>query len=176
MQFCPLSLFTYNRYSICTFLFPFSIPYPLLLSFSTLLWTYHAEFIEGDLSIEVSVSFDNSSINELLELGVIEIVTHHHFEYLEEFTVGDEAIVVDIVDLEGEAELLFLAGAGGQRVQSLNELKERNVTIVITIKHGDHTPNKRVIRKFYTYISDRHMFRNFRNARSLLISFFHYLL
>ena len=138
--------------------------------------TYHAEFIEGDLSIEVSVSFDNSSINELLELGVIEIVTHHHFEYLEELTIGDEAIVVDIVDLEGEAEFLLLAGAGGQRVQSLNELKERNVTIVITIKDGDHTPNKRVIRKFYTYISDRHMFRNFRNARSLLISFFHYLL
>lgn len=32
---------------------------------------HHAEFIEGDLSVEVSVSFNNGAVDELLELDVV---------------------------------------------------------------------------------------------------------
>ena len=121
--------------------------------------TYHAEFLEGDFSIEVSVGFDNGAVDKLLKLGVVQIVSHHHFEDLEELTIRDEAVVVDVVDLEGEAKLLLLARAGRQRIQTLDELEERDISIVVAIEHSDHTSHQRVIRKFYRK-THRHIFKN----------------
>ena len=36
----------------------------------------------------------------LLELRVLEVVADHEFEHLEQLTVGDEAVAVNVVDLE----------------------------------------------------------------------------
>lgn len=49
------------------------------------------------------VGLDDSSIDKLLELQVGEIVAHHHLQDGEELAIRDEAILVDIVNLEGEA-------------------------------------------------------------------------
>ena len=73
---------------------------------------HNAEFIKGDLSIEVSIGLDDSAVDKLLELHIVEVSTNHHLKHFEELSVGDESVVVDVVDLESEAELVLLGGAG----------------------------------------------------------------
>lgn len=73
---------------------------------------HNTELFKRDLSVEVSVSLHNGAIDKLLELDVIEVGADHHLEHLEELTVRNEAIVVDVVDLESETELVLLGGAG----------------------------------------------------------------
>jgi hypothetical protein len=52
----------------------------------------------------------------LLELHVGEVVANHHLEDVEELPVGDVAILIDVIDLEGEDKLLLFVSAiqGGQ--------------------------------------------------------------
>ena len=48
---------------------------------------HHAELFEGNLAIVVSVCLDNGAINQLLQLGVVQIGAYHHLENLEQFSV-----------------------------------------------------------------------------------------
>lgn len=57
------------------------------------------------------VGLDDGAVDELLELQVGEVVADHHLEDGEELAVGDEAVLVDVVDLEGEAQLVLLVSA-----------------------------------------------------------------
>ena len=61
-----------------------------------------AELSEGYFAVKVLIGLHDGAINELLELSIVQVVTHHHLEDLEELTVRDIAIVVDVVNLEGE--------------------------------------------------------------------------
>ena len=70
---------------------------------------YHfGELVEGDLAVLVGVCLYYGSVNELLQLNVVQVVTNHHFEHLEELTVRNVPVVVDIVDLESESQFLFI--------------------------------------------------------------------
>ena len=106
---------------------------------------HNAELLEGNLAVEISVGLNDGTIDELLQLGVVQVVTNHHLEHLEEFAVRDEAIIVDVIDLESETQLFLLTGTGGQRVQTLDELKEGDVTVIVAIKDGNDTAHKRVV-------------------------------
>ena len=108
---------------------------------------HDAEFIEGDLAIEVSVGLHNGPVDQLLKLNIIQVVTDHHLEHLEELAIRDESVVVDVVDLESETQLVLLRCTRGERVESLHEFKERNVSIVVPVEDGDDALNKRVVRK-----------------------------
>jgi hypothetical protein len=81
----------------------------------------------------------------LLELHVVEVAADHHLEHGEELAVGDEAVVVDVVDLEGEAELVLLRSACAQGVKTLHELQEGDVSILVLIKDCDDTADKGVL-------------------------------
>ena len=72
---------------------------------------HHTELAEGDLAVKVRVRLDNRPVNQLLQLSVVQIRTDHHLEDLEELAIGDETVIVDVVDLEREPKLVFLAGA-----------------------------------------------------------------
>ena len=37
-------------------------------------------------------------VHDLLELGVLQIASHHHLQHLEEFPVGDEAVIVQVIN------------------------------------------------------------------------------
>ena len=106
---------------------------------------HNAELLEGNLAVEIGVGLNDGTIDELLKLGVVQVVSHHHLEHLEEFAIRDEAIIVDVIDLESETQLFLLTGTGGQRVQALDELKEGDVTVIVAIKDGNDTAHKRVI-------------------------------
>ena len=73
---------------------------------------HHAELVEGDLAVEVSVRLHNRAIDQLLQLGVVQVGAHHHLQNLEQFSVRDKAVIVDVIDLEGETKLVILGSAG----------------------------------------------------------------
>jgi hypothetical protein len=41
-------------------------------------------------------------IHDLLQLNIIQIVTDHHFQDLEELTIGDESVTVHVVHLKSD--------------------------------------------------------------------------
>ena len=110
---------------------------------------HDAELLEGDLAVEVRIGLHNGPVDKLLELDVVQVGAYHHLENLEELSVRNEAVIVDIVDLEGEAQLFLLAGACGQRVEALHEFEERDVAVVVAIKNCDHSFHKWVVGQFY---------------------------
>lgn len=73
------------------------------------------------------IGLDDGAIDQLLQLQIREIVPHHHLQNCEQFSVGDEPVLVDVVDLEGEAQLVLLVGAV-ERGETLMEMwvPERN--------------------------------------------------
>ena len=103
------------------------------------------ELIEGDLSVLVGIGLYYGPINKLLQLDVVQVVADHHLQHLEELTVRDVAIIIDVVNLECESQLLFVSGPGREGIEALHELKERDGTILVLIKNSNDPFNKRVV-------------------------------
>lgn len=68
---------------------------------SSVINTYSAELFEGYPAIPVLVCVDDGFVDDLLKLGVLQVVAHHHLEDLEELPVGYVAVFVHVVDPEG---------------------------------------------------------------------------
>ena len=99
------------------------------------------ELLETNLSIMILISLNDSSVNQLLKLNIVKVGAYHHFEDLEEFSIADIAIVVNVVDLESKSELLLLSRSSGKRVKTLNKLQEGNATILVFIKNLNDSLN-----------------------------------
>ena len=59
-----------------------------------------AKFFEIDFASSVFVGEEDCLIDDLLQLSVFQVRTNHHFQHLEELTVADVPIIVNIVDSE----------------------------------------------------------------------------
>ena len=57
-----------------------------------------AELLEVDLAVLVLVGKVDGLVDNLLELGVLQVGAHHHFEDLKQLAVADVAVVVDVVN------------------------------------------------------------------------------
>ena len=57
------------------------------------------------------ISFNNSSIYELLQLKISQVVSNHHLEHCEQFPIGNEPIFVDVVNIECELQFPLVIGA-----------------------------------------------------------------
>ena len=57
------------------------------------------------------VGLDDGAIHQLLQLQVGQVVAHHHLEHCEQFSIRDEAVLVDVVYLECEAQFVLFVGA-----------------------------------------------------------------
>lgn len=66
---------------------------------------------------------------------------------MEKFTIGNEPVVVHVVNLERESKFLFLRSSSRKRIESLHELKERNVSIFIFVEHSNDSLHERVLGK-----------------------------
>lgn len=69
---------------------------------------HFGKLLEANFAIHVFISLDDSSVNELLKLDIVQIATNHHFEHLEQFSVRNIPVIVNIIDLESESELFLL--------------------------------------------------------------------
>ena len=61
-----------------------------------------AELLKVYLPVLVFVSKVNGLVDNLLELGVLQVRAHHHLEDLKQLTIADVAVVVDVVNSEIE--------------------------------------------------------------------------
>ena len=59
------------------------------------------ELVIRDLSVLVQISLDDSLVHNLLQLNIIKVSPHHHLQNLEQLSVADKSIAVNIIDLEG---------------------------------------------------------------------------
>ena len=78
------------------------------LSYNIQVFNHICEFLEVDLSIKVFICSDDGSVNELLELNVIQVITNHHFEDCEQLTIWNKTVIVDVIDLECKSKLVLL--------------------------------------------------------------------
>ena len=107
------------------------------------------EFSEGDFSVQILVGLDNGSVDQLLQLHIVEVIADHHLEYREQLSIRDVAVIVDVVDLESKSKLLLLGGGGGQTVETLYEFEEGNASILVFVQDGDYSLDKGVLCQFY---------------------------
>ena len=96
----------------------------------------------------ILISLNDCSVNQLLELNVVKVGADHHFEDLEEFTIADIVIIVNVVDLESKSELLLLSRPSGKRVKTLDELQEGDAAVLVFIENLDDSLNKWVVSQF----------------------------
>ena len=97
----------------------------------------------------ILISLNDCSVNQLLELNVVKVGADHHFEDLEEFTIADIVIIVNVVDLECKSELLLLSRPSGKRVKTLHELQEGDATVLVFVENVNDSLNKRVVSQFW---------------------------
>ena len=67
-----------------------------------------AELLKVYLPVLVFVGKVNGLVDNLLKLGVLQIRTHHHLEDLEQLTVADVAVIVNVVNSENEWNIFRL--------------------------------------------------------------------
>lgn len=100
------------------------------------------KLFKADLAVAVLVGFHDGLVDDLLQLDVLQVVTDHHLEHDEELAVGDISVAVDIVDSEGEAQLLLLVTLGAEGRQTSDELLEIDVTTTVLVEDGNHSEKK----------------------------------
>ena len=59
-----------------------------------------AEFLERDLSIAILVCVEDCLVHNLLQLLVREVAADHRLEHLEQLSIADVPILVNVVDVE----------------------------------------------------------------------------
>ena len=59
-----------------------------------------AKLLKVDFAVFVLIGKEDCLVDDLLQLSVFQIGTHHHFQHLEELTVADVPVVINIVDSE----------------------------------------------------------------------------
>ena len=64
-----------------------------------------AELLKVDFAVFVLIGKEDCLVDDLLQLSVFQIGTHHHFQHLEELTVADVPVVINIVDSEKELKI-----------------------------------------------------------------------
>ena len=76
-------------------------PWPSI-SVIYILNAYLAELFKRDLPIEIFIGFDDSAIDQLLKLHIVQVTADHHLQHSEQFTVRNEPVIVDVINLERE--------------------------------------------------------------------------
>ena len=74
----------------------------------------------------------------LLQLLVLQVAANHHLEHNEELAVADEAVAVNVVDLEGKLQLLLLVALAAEGAQAGDELLEVDIATAVLVKDGNH--------------------------------------
>ena len=97
-----------------------------------------AELFKTNLPIKILVSGANGHVNNLLDLEILQVVSHHRLEHLEELHVGDKAVVVNVVDPEGKPQFLFLVLLGAQLRQTHDKLTKLNLSTLLSSNKVDN--------------------------------------
>lgn len=97
------------------------------------------KFLEADATIAVEICFHDGLVDNLLQLLVLQVLTHHHLEHNEQLAVGNVSVAVNVVDLEREPQLLLLVALAAERAQARHELLEVNVATAVFVKDSNQS-------------------------------------
>ncbi len=97
------------------------------------------KLLKTNLPIMIQIRLHNRLINNLLQLLIFQITPHHHLQHNEQFTIANVAVSVDIVDFEGEFELVFFVASGGKGAEAVDEFLEVDVAASVFVEDGDHS-------------------------------------
>lgn len=74
----------------------------------------------------------------LLQLHILQIASHHHFQHNEELPVANISVAIDVIDLKGESQFLFLVAFGTEGAETGDEFLEVDIAASVFIEDGDH--------------------------------------
>lgn len=72
------------------------------------------ELLEADFPVPIFVCLHNRLVDNLLQLLILQVTAHHHLQHNEKLSIADVAITIDVVDLEGEPQLLLLVSLAAE--------------------------------------------------------------
>ena len=75
----------------------------------------------------------------LLQLLILQITPHHHFQHNEELPIAYVPVAIDIVDLEGEVQFFFFVALGTECAEARDKFLEVNIATTIFVEYCDHT-------------------------------------
>ncbi|KAH3682365.1 hypothetical protein WICPIJ_006679 [Wickerhamomyces pijperi] len=85
------------------------------------------KLFKAQLPISVLIVLYYGSIDDLLQLLVVQVLANHGFQHDEKLTVGDEPVFVNVIDFKSETKPVFLQTFCGEDTKTSDELLEINV-------------------------------------------------
>ena len=74
----------------------------------------------------------------LLQLHILKIASHHHLQYNKQLPIANVSVTVDVIDLEGKSQFLFLVALGAEGAKTGDKFLKVDITTSVFIKNGDH--------------------------------------
>ena len=102
-----------------------------------------AELLKVDLAVVVLVGKLDGLVHDLLELRVFQVGAYH-LEKLKQLSVADVAVVVDVVDLEGELQLRHFVPLDAELAHALYELLEVYLSVAVLVENLNDPLDERV--------------------------------
>jgi len=107
-----------------------------------------AELLEGDHLVVILVRLLDGALGDAVQLVLADVLAHHHLEHCQQFAAGDGVVVVQVVHLEGKAQLLLppvelvvLRPLDGPEVrEDGHELVEVDAVVPTVFEEGMHDP------------------------------------
>ena len=75
----------------------------------------------------------------LLQLLILQITPHHHFQYDEQLPVTDVPITIDIIYLERKPQFLLFVSFAAECAKAGDELLEVDITAAVLVEDGNHS-------------------------------------
>ena len=97
------------------------------------------ELFKTDFPVPIHIRLHDRLVHNLLQLHILQVTTHHHLQNNEELAIRDITVAIDVVHLEGEAELLFLIAFGAEGAETRHEFLEVDVAATVLIENGYHS-------------------------------------
>lgn len=104
-----------------------------------------AELFEGNFAVLVLVGEHNGLVDDLLQLGVFQVVAHHHFQHLKQLPVRDEPVVVHVVYSERKFELGQLVALDTELGHALDKLLEVDLAVAVRVEDVYDALDERVL-------------------------------
>lgn len=80
------------------------------------------ELVERDSTVFVFVGEQDGFVDDLLQLRVLQVVAHHHFEHHEKFIVRNVTVVVHVVNAKRKLQFGLFVSFHAELRHPLNEL------------------------------------------------------
>jgi len=93
-----------------------------------------AELLEVDAAVVVLVGEKDCLVHNLLELRVLQIVAHHHFQHLEQLPIGYVAVVVYVIYSKGKPKLGVLVPLDAELRDALDKFFEIHLPVPVLVE------------------------------------------